>query len=166
MASKNSYASALSPGGPLFASPPPVMPPQPTPPPKHHWGSAKIDYDEVITKAFTFVPPVPTISWLMFRSIYYDHPERIEVTSSPHSNHKDDPIHISLKVYLNDSNKHFLTVHIFGTFAATPWDKGYIKWWNQTMEAQMTIKGLGGYTVVKEMVADWRTPTTPTSADD
>lgn len=161
MASKSSYASALS-SVPLFGSPPPVMPPQPTPHPKHRWGSVKIDYDEIITKAFTFQPAAPTISWLMLRNIYYDHPERIEVTSSPHTNHKDDTLHISLKVFISDS--HYLTIHLFGTFTGSP-DKGYIRWWNSTMEAQMALKGDGGYTVVREMVADWRTPTTPTSAD-
>jgi hypothetical protein len=155
---KSSYASILSIGADDYipSAPLPIVPPIPVP----RWGSMKIDYDEIITKAFTVVPLRPTAAWVLLRNIYYEYPERIEVLSAPHQNFNGDPLHISIKVLGNNCGSYYNTVHINGRFVGST-VKTHTRWWNETMEIQICVKREAGDTVLsREMIADWRKETT------
>ena len=162
--SKPSYtmlASALP--GPAYVAPAATLP-SAAPPRARQWGSFQVDYDDIITKAFTVFPPEPSMSWLLLRSIFLEHPERITVTAAPHANHAEDSLHISLRVNIN-AKGHYVTVHLYGTFTASP--DSTCRWWNYRMTTQMGgIKLSDGRTCLTETVADWgKAVSTPASTD-
>jgi hypothetical protein len=156
---KPSYASALSANAADFPPPPepsPLFPPIRTAP-AMRWGSFKIDYDDIIYKAFTIPPPKPTIAWVMLRNIFYDHPAWIEVSSPPHQNSNDDALHLSLRVFASEKRTAYHTIHINGRLEGNGSEFGAVTFWNETMEVQVGVKcnGEKTFTQIREMVADW-----------
>jgi len=104
------------------------------------------------------------MSWLLLRSIFLEHPERITVTAAPHANHADDSLHISLRININ-AKGHYVTAHLYGTFTASP--DSTCRWWSYRMTVQMGgLKTSDGRTCVTETVADWgKAVSTPASTD-
>ena len=121
------------------------------------WGSFKIDYDDIISKAFTIPPPKPTIAWVLMRNIFYDHPDWIEVSSAPHQNSNDDALHLSLKVFASEKKTAYHTIHINGRLEGNGSEFGSITFWNETMEVQVGVKCNGEkvFTQIRETIADW-----------
>jgi hypothetical protein len=140
---------------PYQPEPKPFSPPEPKP--RHSYGSFTIDYDFVIHRAFTSPPNKPTIAWLLYRNIYYEHPERITVVADPHQNNSLDRTHISLSVNVNDSDdKPFHhNIHISGRLLGSAEGRGgSVRWWNCEMTSLSKFKDEH----IKETIASWLPP--------